>query len=827
MTESNDPSTSEHRANSNKAVRYAGHFDGIFGRLAMGWAYNVENVNEVIQVEVVFDGRVVANTTASHFREDLAANGIGTGNHHFKCLLPIELFDGQARQIHVRIKGIAINIPGGPHIINKKLASLNDAFDGTSLNASPPLSDFQVAMFRGLTAACETLSEHTKLLQNLAIGQRQSTPFALNAASNLGGAADLQICVYSEEFKKIKNDETIIVFSIIDWHFRTQRPQHMAENFAKMGRKVIYVSVHLEERISNHTSFSYLRSKPTHGVYEAVLRCTGQVPSIYSGIEDPNTLNELCQGMEELLLDLKIQNPTVVIQYPTWYPIASSIPGAKIVFDCMDHLAGFSTAGPQVIAMEHELVAHSDGVVTSSHYLSEVVSKVRPTTIIRNAAEVEFFGTHPVEQKIYAEKHIIGYYGAIAEWFDVDLVEYVAKNRPQWKFLLIGSTSGANVERLKELPNVEFTGEIPYRQIPSYLYAFNCAIIPFKLTELIKATNPVKLYEYFSAGKPVVATDIPELKVAPQELIGVAKDKEQFIKKIERALNESELNKERRRLWASQHSWAVRARDFLVYCSKLSPRVSVVVLCYNSIELTKACLSSIEKYSSYENLEIIVVDNASSDDTAAYLQFWADGRENVKIILNRENQGFAAGNNIGMSAATGEYIILLNNDTFVTEGWVRDLIRPMILDSSIGLTGPLTNMIGNEQKINIHYSTMEQMASASRKFTRRRKRDLFETDNLAFFCVGIRRSLVEKIGMLDTRYGLGYFEDDDYCRQTFQAGYRIVVVDGVFVHHHLSGSFNKNPELRQQLISENKKKFEEKWGTWYPHTYRNQSGFGE
>lgn len=825
MNDSSNPKDSVPATSANKAINYAGHFDGVFGRLAMGWAYNPNDVSEAVQIEAIFDGRVVANTTATHFREDLATNGIGTGNHHFKCLLPIELFDGQARKIHIRIKGVAINIPGGPHIINKKLASLNDAFDASSLNSSPPLSDFQVAMLRGLTSACETLSEQTKLLQTLASSPRQST--LSGAVSKVAEPADALICVYSEEFKKLKNDETIVVFSIIDWDFRSQRPQHMAANFARMGKKVIYVSVHLEQRLGSHTSFSYLRSKPTQGVYEAVLRCTGQVPSIYAGIENPDTLSELCQGVDELFINLGVRSPTVIIQYPTWYPIASSIQGAKIIFDCMDHLAGFSTAGPQVIAMEHELVASADGVVTSSQYLFDIVGKIRSTTIIRNAAEIDFFGTSPVEKKTFQNETVIGYYGAIAEWFDVDLIEYAAKVRPQWKFLLIGSTAGAHIESLKELSNVEFTGEIPYRKIPSYLYAFSCAIIPFKLTELIKATNPVKLYEYFSAGKPVVATDIPELKVVPRELIGIAKNKEEFVKKIESALKENKYNGDKRRLWASQHSWTVRARDFLLYCSHLSPRVSVVVLCYNSLELTKACLSSLEKYSSYENLEVILVDNASSDDTAAYIQSWSSKRDNVKVILNSENLGFAAGNNVGISAATGEYIILLNNDTFVTEGWVRDLIRPMILDSTIGLTGPLTNMIGNEQKINIHYSTMEEMANASRKFTRRQKRNLFETDNLAFFCVAIRRSLIDKIGMLDTRYGLGYFEDDDYCRQALQAGYRIVVADGVFVHHHLSGSFNKNPALRQKLIEENKEKFEAKWGVWHPHTYRNQAGFGE
>lgn len=804
---------------SSQPARYVGHFDGVFGRLAMGWAYNTANHHAVVQVEVICEGRIIATTTASHFREDLVANGIGTGNHHFKCLLPIELFDGYQRNVHVRVQGIALNLPGGPHIINRKLASLNDAFEANALTAAPPLSDFQVAMLRGLTTACETLNEHTKLLQRIGATSDQPPSAATPVPP--------QQCTYSDEFRRQKATEDLVILSIIDWDFRTQRPQHLAANFAKMGRRVIYVSVHIEQRDHSHNASFYIRSKPTHGVYEAVLRCTGQPPSVYAGFENPGIVQELCLGIDELFKDLGVLSPTVVVQYPTWYPIAASIPGAKVVFDCMDHLAGFSTASPEVIKLEHELVASADGVVTSSQYLSNVVSKTRETTIIRNAAEIEFFGTEPLEIKSYKEKVVIGYYGAIAEWFDTEILEYAAKIRPDWKFLLIGSTAGANVEKLASLPNVEFTGEVAYQQIPSYLYAFDCAIIPFKLTELIKATNPVKLYEYFAAGKPVVATDIPELSVVPRDLVGIAKNGEDFIKNIERALREPKVNAGKRRLWVSQHSWTARARDFLAYSSKLTPRVSVVVLCYNSLELTKACLDSIITFSNYENLEIILVDNASSDDTANFLESWAIGRDNVKVIVNKENLGFAAGNNIGISASSGEYIILLNNDTFVTNGWVRDLIRPLQLDKTIGLAGPLTNMIGNEQKINIHYSNMAEMATASRKFTVQRKRDVFETDNLAFFCVAIPRKVINKIGGLDTDFGLGYFEDDDYCRRVSKAGYKMFVVDGVFIHHHLSGSFNKNPQLRQKLINENKIKFEKKWGTWYPHSYRNQAGFGD
>ncbi len=177
---------------------------------------------------------------------------------------------------------------------------------------------------------------------------------------------------------------------------------------------------------------------------------------------------------------------------------------------------------------------------------------------------------------------------------------------------------------------------------------------------------------------------------------------------------------------------------------------------------------------------------------------------------------------------SGEIRILLNNDTYVTRGWITDLIRPLQNDPDVGMTGPLTNMIGNEQKIRIAYHDMEEMGRASADFTSSRRRSIFATDNLAFFCVAIRADVIEKVGLLDEAFRLGFFEDDDYCRRVQAAGYKLVVCDGVFVHHHLSASFDQlGGTAKSKMMLEGKAIFEAKWGTWHPHRYREEAGFGE
>ena len=256
------------------------------------------------------------------------------------------------------------------------------------------------------------------------------------------------------------------------------------------------------------------------------------------------------------------------------------------------------------------------------------------------------------------------------------------------------------------------------------------------------------------------------------------------------------------------------------------PLVSVVVLTYNNWEYTKACLFSVRSRSDYPNLEIIVVDNASTDQTRAGLRDLARQDDRIQIILNDTNLGFAAGNNVGLRVARGEYVILLNNDTFVTQGWVRDLIRPMQRDPRIGLTGPLTNKIGNEQKVRTAYRTMPEMEDWARGFTRWRLRRTLEIGNLAFFCVAIRRAVLDEVGLLDEAYGLGYFEDDDYCRRARQANYRLVVADDVLCAPLFVAIVRRARREGGRADGAQPGDLRRALGKWQPHRYRDEAGFG-
>lgn len=273
---------------------------------------------------------------------------------------------------------------------------------------------------------------------------------------------------------------------------------------------------------------------------------------------------------------------------------------------------------------------------------------------------------------------------------------------------------------------------------------------------------------------------------------------------------------------ASLQEWARRADALEKLIETISlPRVSVVVLTHNNLELTKVCLNSVIERSQYSNLEIVVVDNASTDGTIDYLAEFQRRHSTVKVIFNRYNVGFAAGNNLGLAAATGEYLVLLNNDTVVTEGWILTLLHHLSDHPEIGLLGAVTNNIGNEAQIKIDYAGLDEMPKSARAYTLTHLGELLFLRTVAFFCVMMPRRTYTLCGPISEEYGTGFFEDDDYCRKVEEAGLKIACAEDVFIHHHLSASFNKmRKNERQALFDRNRAIYEKRWGTWTPHRYR-------
>lgn len=615
-----------------------------------------------------------------------------------------------------------------------------------------------------------------------------------------------------------------IIWGVIDWHFRFQRPQQLANALAEAGRRVFYISTCLED--GEGAGFEVEALDNSGRIFQLKLYAKN-APVIYSGAPNTAIVAQLRHSVGEVLEWTNSRQIISLVQHPFWFDIATKMPNSRTVYDCMDHHEGFGNTAPEISALEQALLRRADLVVTTSDWLDRTIAaeQAKRRALIRNGGDFQHFSRKPAS--VYRDskgRRVIGYYGAIAEWFDLHLVEAVAKHFQDCCILLVGADTVGAKASLRHLDNVRFIGEVPYAELPYYLHGFDVCLLPFKIIPLTLATNPVKVYEYLSAGKPVVSVDLPEMKQF-HELVMVTKTAEDFVDAIAHTLeNPATLEQiSDRQSFAKEQTWSHRVDSLIQHAESTvqDPSVSVIVVTYNNLNLTRACLQSLDERSDYDRMEIIVVDNASSDGSKEFLADWAATGKNRKLILNEDNRGFAAANNQGLAIAGGDYLVLLNNDTYVTSGWVRTMVQHLEGDKSVGILGPVTNNIGNEAKIEIAYDNMDEMACNAASYTRRHIGHIFDMRTAAFFCVMMPREVYERVGPLDEVFGRGFFEDDDYCRRVEQIGRRVVCAEDVFIHHHLSASFNKlKSQERQALFEQNKKVYEAKWGPWVPHAYR-------
>ena len=370
------------------------------------------------------------------------------------------------------------------------------------------------------------------------------------------------------------NGQLVIAFPIITWEFRWQRPQHMLSGLRDAGSSILYLAMTIlpygkrfkfaSEALS-YVGFSGL----AENINQIWLRSYSSI-NVYSDSISGDDLHNLSFGLSSVINQLQPSSIIYMIHFPSWTPVALELKkqyGGKIIFDCMDDHAGFETSTADVMKVESDLITKADLVIASSELLFNKIRKQTDKVIqIKNGTDFKHFNESSRNGFLdhLSGNPIIGYYGAISSWFDADLIAYCAVHRPEWNFVLIGSTFGADLECLKDLSNVHLLGEVPYLELPGYLPYFDVCIIPFKLIPLTLATNPVKFYEYISAGKPVVSVNLPEL-VPYSDDCYLAEQPSDFLGQIEKALSEKniELLIERRIKLAKENSWEYRVQQLL------------------------------------------------------------------------------------------------------------------------------------------------------------------------------------------------------------------------------------------------------------------------
>ncbi len=247
------------------------------------------------------------------------------------------------------------------------------------------------------------------------------------------------------------------------------------------------------------------------------------------------------------------------------------------------------------------------------------------------------------------------------------------------------------------------------------------------------------------------------------------------------------------------------------------PRASIVVVTKDNRDLNRLCLESLRARTEWPNADVLVVDNGSTDGTVELLRELARGWPRLTVIENRENRGFAAAVNQGFAAASpsSAYLVTLNNDTVVTRGWLTALLSHLRADPGLGLVGPVTNAIANEAQVDLGYRRdLADLPEKATQYVKSHDGETFAIPLLAFCCAALRRSTWEAVGPLDERFGAGMFEDDDWCRRARAQGWEIRCARDAFVHHWQKATFRKLGEKAYRaLYQENRRKYEQKWGT--------------
>lgn len=237
-------------------------------------------------------------------------------------------------------------------------------------------------------------------------------------------------------------------------------------------------------------------------------------------------------------------------------------------------------------------------------------------------------------------------------------------------------------------------------------------------------------------------------------------------------------------------------------------KTSIVILTFNQLDYTKECIDSIRKYTNKKEYEIIIVDNHSTDGTVP----WLKKQKDIKTIYNKENVGFPKGCNQGIEISTGDNILLLNNDVIVTAKWLDNLVQCLYSASDIGAVGPITNSASYYQSISVNYKSEQEMQVFAKAVNQSNPNMWEERLKLVGFCMLIKRTVLERVGVLDEIFSPGNFEDDDLSYRIRLAGFRLLLCKDTFIHHYGSVSFKQNNVKYANLLEENRNKFLAKWG---------------
>ncbi len=239
----------------------------------------------------------------------------------------------------------------------------------------------------------------------------------------------------------------------------------------------------------------------------------------------------------------------------------------------------------------------------------------------------------------------------------------------------------------------------------------------------------------------------------------------------------------------------------------LTKKVSIIMLALNKVEYTRECIESIQKYTQ-QSYELILVNNGSTDGTKEYF----DSIPGAVVIHNTENRGVAAGWNQGIDKATGEYVLVFNNDTIVGTNSIENLVRAAINHPTAGIIAPRSNAIAGPQMVEgFTYQDKNEIPGLIHGYQEANDLASWEFTRIKGFCMLMSKETVAQIGYFDEQFGYGNFEDDDYSCRVLYSDKKLLVANDSFIFHYGSVSFGQANCDWNELMAKNQKLFSEKW----------------
>jgi glycosyltransferase involved in cell wall biosynthesis len=249
------------------------------------------------------------------------------------------------------------------------------------------------------------------------------------------------------------------------------------------------------------------------------------------------------------------------------------------VYYCVDEWSLFSYLDKdETVRAERALLDKVDCVFAINGPLADAKRRANEETHVapHGVDHASFARALEADVKIPAElaalpKPVIGFYGTLRDWVDLDLIAAIARARPAWSIALIGQQLD-DVAAVKGLANVHLLGRKPHEDLPAYCKGFDVGLIPYRIDERMTFVNPIKLREYLSAGVPVVSTRVPEVE-RYAHVAQIADDAPGFIAAIERALaNDSPAARRQRSAAMAAETWPARVADVARIVEQIASR---------------------------------------------------------------------------------------------------------------------------------------------------------------------------------------------------------------------------------------------------------------